>query len=99
MGKKLRSIHRLVAQVFVPNPEGKELVDHIDGNRTNNYASNLRWVTAGENANNQYRLEELSRAAEKNRVNKKINDALKTIFDTGITKLELIGRIVGYNDE
>ena len=98
-GKKLRSMHRLVAQAFVPNPEDKELVDHIDGNRTNNNASNLRWVTAEENANNQHRLEELSRAAEKSRVNKKIDDALKSIFDTGITKLELIGRIVDYKDK
>ena len=98
-GKKLRSIHRLVAQAFVPNPEGKELVDHIDGNRTNNNANNLRWVTAEENANNQHRLEELSRVAEKNRVNKKIDDSLKTIFDTGISKLDLIQRILNYKED
>ena len=88
-----------MAQAFVPNPEGKELVDHIDGNRTNNNANNLRWVTAEENANNQHRLEELSRVAEKNRVNKKIDDSLKTIFDTGISKLDLIQRILNYKED
>ena len=97
-GHKFKSIHRLVAEAFVPNPENKELVDHIDGNRINNYANNLRWVTAEENANNQHRLEELSRVAKQRRFEKKINDSLKAIFDTGISKLDLIQRILNYKE-
>ena len=46
------SIHRLVAEAFLPNPLGLRDVDHIDGNRTNNNLTNLRWVTHKENCNN-----------------------------------------------
>lgn len=42
-------IHRLVAQSFIPNPENKPEVDHIDTNVGNNHVNNLRWVTSREN--------------------------------------------------
>ena len=44
------SIHRLVALAFIPNPESKPEVNHIDGNKDNNYASNFEWCNASENA-------------------------------------------------
>lgn len=51
IGKMFR-VHRLVAAAFIPNPENKPCVDHIDGDRANNHADNLRWVTVKENQNN-----------------------------------------------
>ena len=46
-------LHRLLAIAFIPNPENKPDVDHIDRNRSNNNLENLQWVTKLENNQNK----------------------------------------------
>jgi hypothetical protein len=43
------SIHRLIAQLFIPNPNNKKTVNHKDGNKLNNNVNNLEWMTHSEN--------------------------------------------------
>ena len=53
-GKNKRMfIHRLIAIHYIPNPDNKPCVDHIDHNTQNNNISNLRWVTIRENSSNR----------------------------------------------
>jgi hypothetical protein len=54
--KKPKSVraHRILAKTFLPNPENKTYVNHIDGNKLNNDLSNLEWSTPSENMQHAY---------------------------------------------
>ena len=49
ISKQLQFVHRLVAEKYVPNPNNLPQVNHIDGNKLNNSADNLEWVSNQEN--------------------------------------------------
>lgn len=51
IGGKLIFVHRLVAEKYIPNPDNKKQINHKDGNKLNNNADNLEWVTNQENRN------------------------------------------------
>lgn len=80
-GKKYY-VHRLVASVFIENPNGKEEVNHIDGNTFNNYVgckqlnyndSNLEWVTRKENMEHASKNGLINRDSSKRKQQCKIN--------------------------
>ncbi len=82
---KTRSVHRLVAEVFVPNPNGYPAVNHKDEVKTNNNASNLEWCT--QQYNNIY---------SKHKRYKKINvftpeGELLATFESGVFLADFLG--------
>ncbi|MGH1111211.1 MULTISPECIES: HNH endonuclease [Bacillus cereus group] len=52
--QKNYQVHRLLALAFIPNPENKPSINHIDGNKGNNTLSNLEWATQSENSQHAY---------------------------------------------
>jgi hypothetical protein len=56
VNKDKYALHRLIASTFIDNSENKPAVNHIDGNKTNNHANNLEWVTIQENNQHNHNI-------------------------------------------
>ena len=53
---KMKTIHRLVAEAFIENPNSYPVINHKDGNKENNFVDNLEWCTVQYNAEHSHRL-------------------------------------------
>lgn len=95
------SVHRLVAKAFVPNPDNKPCVNHIDCVRSNNVAANLEWCTQAENIHHSIRLGRYANNywVGKRSPNASLDDAavttIRDLYRSGAGSLAVLGERFG----
>ena len=92
-----KRIHSLVAKHFIPNPQNKPCVNHIDGNKGNNVASNLEWCTYAENTHHAWATGLCVPVKGERSHNAKLKDAqvieIKKLLSEGIISTSKIAKM------
>lgn len=83
------SIHRLMAEKYLPNPEKKEQVNHINGNRGDNRIENLEWVSRSENQKHAYNTLGVKPRTQRRLVDMETANIIKQKYSNGITQKQL----------
>lgn len=86
--KKMYSVHRLVAENFIPNPNNYPCINHIDSNRKNNNIENLEWCTYKQNMEHAVKNHRFDEMAKVNSVKMKENKIY--LFSNGYKKANKI---------
>ena len=73
------TIHRIVAEAFIDNPDNKPTVNHIDANKENNHVDNLEWITQSQNTRYAFLKGNKSQKGEKNNMAKLTMEKVKEI--------------------
>lgn len=91
--KRAFRVHRLVATAYIPNPETKPHVNHIDGVKTNNNETNLEWVTTHQNMQHAHTNGLVNNANGERAGGSKLSDALaieiQQLLKTNLTKIQI----------
>lgn len=93
---KILFVHRLVAECFIPNPDKKETVNHINGIKSDNRAENLEWATIQENLSHSH-LVLGSNVGLKNGRAKLTEQQVLEIYKSNLTSTQL-SKIYGVSD-
>jgi hypothetical protein len=101
ISKKSVLAHRLVAEAFIPKIEGKNHVNHKDGNKTNNHVDNLEWCTPAENIKHMFDVLGVKRSSQgkfgkdhptsRAVISKNIDTGEESFFECGLSAVKQFG--------